>query len=82
MIGPLTGSNLRAGFWSKTINLITRTNPTIKSTQQNVNRTTIFYNEVGNKSTSGKYFVKCCVCVIAIGLLFSVILTFIVPLEM
>ena len=30
MIGALTGSNLRADFWSNTINLITQTNPTIK----------------------------------------------------
>ena len=43
---------------------------------------TIFYKEGGNKSTSGKYFVKSFVYAIAIGLLSSVILTFIVPIEM
>ena len=37
---------------------------------------TVFYNEVGNKSTLGKYFAESCVCVIAIGLLFSVMLIF------
>ena len=34
--------------------------------------TAIFYNKVANKSTSGKYFVKSCVWVIAIGLVFYV----------
>ena len=83
MIGALTESYFRADFWSNTIKLITRTNPTIKSTQkQNLDSSTIFYNELGNKSTSGKYFVKSCVCVIATGLLFSVIITFFVLLEM
>ena len=81
MIGALTERYLRADFWSNTIKLITRTNPTIKSSQkQNLNSTTIFYNQFGNKSTSEKYFLRSYVCVIAIGLLFSVILTFIVPL--
>ena len=83
MIGALTERYFRSNFWSYTIQLITRTNLTIRSTQkQNLNKTTIFYNEFGNNSTSETYFVKSCVCVIAIGLLFSVILTFIVPLEM
>ena len=83
MIGVLTERYFRPDLRSKKIKLITRTNPTTKSTKkQTLNKTTIFYNEVGNKSASGKYFVKFCVCVITIGLLFSVISTFIVPLGM
>ena len=45
---------------------------------QNLNKATIFFNKVGNKSISGKYFVKSFVCV----LLIFVFLTFFIPLEM
>ena len=75
MVGAVTERYIRADFWTNKIKLITRTNATIQSTQkENLYRTTIFYNEAGNKSTSGKYFAKSCVSVVAIELLFSVTL--------
>ena len=77
MMGVLINGYLGADLWSNTINWITRTNPTTKSTQkQNLNKTTILYNQVGNKSSLREILRG-----IALGLLFLVILPFFVPPE-